>query len=73
MKIKDDFEHIVVCENCGYQNKEYNAIKFATCTGCRKPLDDKTQFKHQMYRKLRTFTKEYRDSVYNSKTNEEQR
>lgn len=45
-------EKLIKCE-CGYQNKKFNVQIYGTCTRCRKILDEKAYFKHEMNEKLR--------------------
>ena len=42
----------VLCNNCGYQNKQYWVEKSGICNGCGKVLDEKAYFIHEMRKKL---------------------
>ena len=52
-----EFEEMIKCPHCGYNNKKYNAYKYGTCTGCKKPLDNRVRFHYEMYKKLMMWRK----------------
>ena len=52
-KAKCEKRNFVVCPHCGYNNKEYNALRYGTCTGCRQKLDSKTWFKYKICKNLK--------------------
>lgn len=47
----------IKCPYCEYSNKPFNVKKYGTCTGCKKLLDEKAKFKHEMYERLRLWRK----------------
>ena len=51
------FEELIKCPYCGYNNKKYNVKHWGTCTKCRKVLDKKEKFKMEMYKKLMMWRK----------------
>lgn len=46
----------IKCE-CGYQNHKENVMRYGTCTGCGRVLDQKAKFNYEMFTKLRLWRK----------------
>ena len=63
-----DFRN-VVCEKCGYNNKESFAKFFGTCLRCKNIIDEKAYFKYEMNYKLGTWRKEKKNERKFKKNN----
>ena len=51
------FEEAIECPYCKYNNKVYNVKAYGTCTRCKKVLEERAKFKHDMNVKLRLWRK----------------
>lgn len=49
---KRKWQENIICDNCGYQNKDYWVKRSGICNGCGKVLDPKAKFKDDMRIKL---------------------
>ena len=57
---KEQKEILILCDNCGYHNHDYNVKRYGTCTNCGTTLDKKAKFDYEMYCRLRLWRKQGR-------------
>lgn len=53
MKENKKYTENIKCPYCEYNNHKVNVQVYGTCTRCRKVLDEKAKFKHDMNIKLK--------------------